>query len=222
MEAIAAYDEFLAQWGRTDEDGLHCLVAMVLVNRAIVLRRLGRFEDAIRSCNEVLDRFSRLSRSDVRKQVAKAPAIKGASLLRLDRPAEELAAYESFERFETALEPGHEKLQAFILYPRGHLLGSLDRQEEAIAVYDDVAARLRRSDGPEILSEVAGALVSKGLALSLIGRRMEAVGVYDDIVGRFSGCSEPDIAADVAAALAFKGNTLRDRGRSEEAIRRLR
>lgn len=40
-EAIAAYDEFLARWGGTDEDALHWLVGMVLVNRAIRLEGLG-------------------------------------------------------------------------------------------------------------------------------------------------------------------------------------
>ena len=55
-------------------------------------------------------------------------------------------------------------------------LGQLGRNEEAIAVYDDVVGRFGTATELPLLEEVARALVNKGVTLGQLGRNEEAIG----------------------------------------------
>ena len=73
------------------------------------------------------------------------------------------------------------------LVNKGVTLGQLGRNEEAIAVYDDVVGRFGIATE---LPQVARALVNKGFALGQLDHSEEAIAVYDDVVGRFGTATE--------------------------------
>lgn len=87
---------------------------------------------------------------------------------------------------------------------------SLDRSEEAIAVFDDLIHRFGDSD--------AGVLVGKGAVLEYLGRKEEAIAIYDDSIRHFGDSDAPALRAPIAAALVRKGFALSSLERRQEAI----
>lgn len=161
-EAIAAYNEFLARWGRTGRTEIDDLVALALVNKASRLQTLGRFEEAIGAYDQVLDRFDRASRPDVLQQVARALEGKGVALAALDRLEEALRTVnEVARRFGQATEPGLAVMVARTAVNSGLVLGRLDRPEEQIAVYDKVIDRFGQAADLDLRAQVARSLSLK-------------------------------------------------------------
>ena len=78
----------------------------------------------------------------------------------------------------------------------------------AIAAYDELIAHFGEATAPEVLEQVALALLYKGVSLDELGRREEAIGVYNELIARFGE----------ARALLYKGVSLDELGRHEEAI----
>jgi hypothetical protein len=91
-------------------------------------------------------------------------------------------------------------------------LGTLDRSEEAIGVYDDVVARFGAATELALREQVAKALFNKGVRLGTLDRSEEAIGVYDDVVARFGAAEEPELKH-----LVERAARLRDRLRPPEA-----
>ena len=114
---------------------------------------LGRREEEIAAYDDVLSRYGQAAEPGLRAQVARALSHKGAALGLMNRTAEEVAAYQQFEGYQAALEPAHPNLLASTLYLRGMAPQNLNRNDEAIAIYDEVVRRFSRSNDPEILRE---------------------------------------------------------------------
>jgi tetratricopeptide (TPR) repeat protein len=67
-------------------------------------------------------------------------------------------------------------------------------------------------------SEVARALVNKGVTLGQLNRSEDAIAVNDEVVARFGDAAEPELREEVARALFNKGITLGQLNRSEDEI----
>ena len=104
------------------------------------------------------------------------------------------------------------------LFRKGVALGSLNRSEDAIAVYDEVVRRFGEAEAPALREHVAGALVNKGVALGILNRIKEAIAVCDEVVRRFGAAEALALRERVARALVNKGVALGFLNRSEEAI----
>jgi tetratricopeptide (TPR) repeat protein len=92
-------------------------------------------------------------------------------------------------------------------------LGRKGRNDEAIAIYDDLINRF--GSDPATQSDIGAALRNKGIALGELGRIDEAIAVYDDLISRrFSH----RLIVHVALALRNKGVLLERLGRIDEAI----
>jgi tetratricopeptide (TPR) repeat protein len=96
-------------------------------------------------------------------------------------------------RFWNKDDPALRKRVTWALSIKVAALISLDRSEEAIAVFDDLIHRFGDSD--------AGVLVGKGAVLEYLGRREEAITVYDDLIRRFCDADDPALREQVAWAL---------------------
>jgi hypothetical protein len=77
---------------------------------------------------------------------------------------------------------------------KGVTLGSLDRSQDAIAVYDELLARFADAPEPALREQVAGALVNKGVTLGSLDRSQDAIAVYDELLARFADAPEPGIS----------------------------
>jgi tetratricopeptide (TPR) repeat protein len=71
---------------------------------------------------------------------------------------------------------------------------------------------------PQIVEQVAKAMVNKGISLWVLNRSEEEIAVYDDLIVRFQDRKEPQIVEQVAKAMVNKGISLWVLNRSEEAI----
>jgi tetratricopeptide (TPR) repeat protein len=76
-------------------------VAKALVNKGVALGTLGRLEEVIEICDEVVTRFQEAEELVLQEQVARALVNKGVALGSLDRREEATAVYdEVISRFK--------------------------------------------------------------------------------------------------------------------------
>lgn len=105
-----------------------------------------------------------------------------------------------------------------LMLTKAATLGQLGRNQEAIAILDEVDRRYREDDSSAVREQVAIALVNKGLRLDQLGRSQEEIAVYEEIDRRYSMDGSPALREQVAIALFNKGVTLGQLDCSDEAI----
>jgi hypothetical protein len=149
-----------------------------LTNRANILLQLGRAEEAILSCNEVVRRTPEHPQS---------LGIRGAALHKLGRLGEALASLDEAVRLNPAAPDKW--------LNRGNVLQELDRHPEALACYRE-ALRIK-PHYPEALSGL-------GLALKEAGKIDEALDCFDEALNHKPGY--PDARINRAGALLLKGS----------------
>ena len=107
---------------------------------------------------------------------------------------------------------------AVVLFGKAKLLGDLDRRDEELAVFDEIADRFVDSDTPGVLEHVAAALHHKANVLDYLNRQDEQLAVLDEIGRRFGDSDAHGMHEHVAEALHEKARLLRGLYRREEAI----
>jgi len=193
--------------------------AAARVNLAVILSELGRSEEAIQTCDEVLRRFEDTAELALREQVAKALVIKGVTLGQMNHSEEEVQTYdEVLRRFGDATELALREPVAKALFNKGVTLGQLNRSEGAIQTYDEVLRRFGDAAELALRERVAKALFNKGVTLGQLNRSEEAIQSYDEVLRRFGDAAELGLRELVAKALVAKGVTLGQLNRSEEEI----
>jgi tetratricopeptide (TPR) repeat protein len=101
-------------------------IARVLVNKGATLGQLGRREEAIALCDEVLNRFDTATEPELRVCVAQALINKGAMLGKLNRPEEAITVYDDvLIRFGVATESALRESVAKALINKGLRLVNL-------------------------------------------------------------------------------------------------
>ncbi|MBI5000203.1 MAG: AAA family ATPase [Euryarchaeota archaeon] len=110
------------------------------------------------------------------------------------------------------------EVTAMAMFNKGNRLGALNRNEEAIANYDEVVKRFGTATEPSLLEQVAMAMFNKGVTLGALNRNEEAIANYDEVVKRFGTATEPSLLEKVAKAMINKGNRLSKLLRYEEAL----
>jgi tetratricopeptide (TPR) repeat protein len=213
-DEIAVYDEINRRFGNDEAPGVRGHAATALFNKAKNLGALGRSEDAIAVYDDIDRRFGDHA-SAQRELLAKALLYKGDTLGALGRSEDAIAVYDDIDRrfcnddasaqrelvaqalLNKALGTNHapavHELVATALYNKAVSLGALGRDEDAIAVYDDIVARFRTYDAPALREFVAKALLNKAISLGTLGRDEDAIAVYDDIVVRFENDDRPPL-----------------------------
>ena len=131
-----------------------------------------------------------------------------------------IAAYNeaAFRHALNAMEPLAQKDVPAALLNTGAVLGRLGRADEAIRVFDEVAARYGDAPEPTRRELVAMALVNEAVMLGRRGRAEDAIAVYDEVEARFGDAAESALRERVAAALVNKAVMLGGLGRVDEAI----
>ena len=101
---------------------------------------------------------------------------------------------------------------------KGIMLGRLNRSEQKIQVYDEVAERFGERQEAPIPEKVTGSLYNKGVRLGSLNRSEEAILIYDKLIEHFGKRTEAPIAELVARALFNKGARLVSLNRLDEVI----
>lgn len=104
------------------------------------------------------------------------------------------------------------------LVNKGVTLETLERNEAAIAVYDEVVNRFGEASEAGLREQVARVLVSKGYNLGLLGHYDKEIRVYDELLERYGDASEVGIQKQIAQGLINKGVTLGMLNRGEEEV----
>ena len=104
-----------------------------------------------------------------------------------------------------------------LLVEKGVILGTLDRMEEEIGVYEEVIRRFEKAEVLILRQQVAKALVNKGVALGTLGRLEEVIEICDEVVTCFQEAEELELQDQVAGALVNKGVALGSLDRQKEA-----
>ena len=138
------------------------------------------------------------------EQMAQALVNKGVVLGQLQRPEDELAAYEEvIRRMGDRPELPLLERVAKALVNKGITLGQLQRPEEALAAYEEVIRRM--GDRPELplLERVAAALVNKGELFIQQKRFQEARIILHQVIDKFSPIQHQGIQIEVSRARAL-------------------
>src|ERR1019366_3710344 len=183
---------------------------MALNNKGHALGRLGRIEDAKVVLDDLVARFdARPSRHgalpESRDPVPARARARCAGRRR--RPGGALRG--------SATEPDIRKAVAAGLDCRGCTLRDLGRQEEAVAVFDELLGRFGDATELGVRNRVASALCNKASLLGRLGRR-------DELVARAGDATEPRIRKLAATLLFDHGVRLLTPGSREQVALALR
>ena len=214
-DALAVLEETVEGFARCPSDNVDGL-AEARLRRALVLRCLGRHDEALAECDRVWDRYGDENGDPAAgAHAAKAMVLKGKLLGELRRAPEALRVYDGMvAAFAASPEStiAHDVAEA--LKDKGDLLLAQGRPAAALEAYRDLAARFEADETPKIATRVAAARIGEGLALEALSRLPEALGAYDEVVRRFRTSATSELTAQVAVALVFKGNALLEKSPS--------
>jgi tetratricopeptide (TPR) repeat protein len=120
------------------------------------------------------------------------------------------------ERFGDSADPALDAEVGEALFSKALSLQQIEREQQAVEVYEQMAARYR--DRPDFHGHLSRALVQGATALGRLDRLDEAVDTWDELLESFRDVSEPPLAVGVALAYLGKAGALRRLDRVEEAI----
>ncbi|MYG03521.1 MAG: AAA family ATPase [Acidobacteriia bacterium] len=155
--------------------------------RVTALIALGHLTEAESLCSATWSAYSGSDVAPLRKVAAIAGA-KRLELLALSGQSSEtiLEASEDFlGRFSRDSLLGIAEPQAAALLRKAAALGSLGREDEALAAHEELIARFERDTSPAVESCVIAALHAKGLFLDRSGEFDKARAFYDLAIHRF-------------------------------------
>src|ERR1700730_9944207 len=93
LKSLRSFGASIARGKIAPADSEHEAVARALVSRGISLAESHRFQPAISTFDQVIQRFGLATEPTLRRQVASALFNKGVALGRLGRPQDELDSY---------------------------------------------------------------------------------------------------------------------------------
>lgn len=161
--AMDAYDEIIR---RLDADGgseAAPLVALPLMSKGTLLARLGRHEEVMGVCDEMLDRFGGHEVPEMAGCTTVALVIKAMALTEQKAVPEALQAA-NLAKFHAGLAPAvyRPRIENMALLAQAIALDAASRTSEAVAVLDRIAGAFDLARQDELAGTVASALSMKG------------------------------------------------------------
>lgn len=108
--------------------------------------------------------------------------------------------------------------KAQALFNKGLTLGKLNREEEALEVYDSIIDQFSTAEELALREPVAKAMCNKGIALSRLNRIDEEIALYNAVITQFGTAEELSLREQIARVTVNKGVALGQLNRYEEAI----
>ena len=218
-DAVAAYEDIVLCFGKSEIPAVQAWVAKALVNKGAALSALNRPQDALEACDEVVRRFGKSDIPTLRESVASALVNRGTPLVVLNRTQDAIdTCDEVVRRFGEGETATLMASVATALVNKGIGLDELNQPRDALESYDDAIRRFGESEVPAVLEWVANALVNKGAVLRTLNRPQDALESYDDVIRRFGESEVPGLLESVASALANRAAALGALNRPQEAL----
>jgi tetratricopeptide (TPR) repeat protein len=107
---------------------------------------------------------------------------------------------------------------AFAMFQQALALEKMNRNEAAIAHYEDLERQFEGTDNVAVRGTVEKGCNNRGALFHTIGRPAEALLVYDAILSRLGSPQHPELQVQAAIALFNKACALGKLGRNQEAI----
>ncbi|HEX4733191.1 MAG TPA: tetratricopeptide repeat protein [Thermoleophilaceae bacterium] len=191
--------------------------AQTLLERARALAETGRYGDAVRTFDAIIEHFGTSTDPSIEALVGDAFFWKAHSLHQVERDEDAVRVYDQMAR-RFSERADFRGLLSRALYQKATTLARLGRPEDALAVWEEMLATFADEDVPPLAMGLAFAYQGKGAALRLLDRPDEAIGVYDDLIVRFSDSDYPVLRGRADAALSEKVFVLLLGGHYDEAI----
>jgi tetratricopeptide (TPR) repeat protein len=120
------------------------------------------------------------------------------------------------ERFGASTDTDVEVLVGDALFWKAHSLHQVERDEDAVRTYEQMASRFRTR--PEFRGLLSRALYQQGTTLARLGRPEEALEIWDEMLATYANEDVPPLAMGLAFAYQGKGAALRLLDRPDEAL----
>ena len=187
----ATLDEFWKMCRRRIRDDEEPDGWQVFFEMAELLVRIGRGEDALAFCDEIVRGAASSGAAPTLQEVAIGLIVKAKVLGSLNRREEELSVFdEVVYRCGASHEPAVLEHVASALHRKGNVLRYLNRQEEELVVLDEIIRRFGAGDTSAIRERVAEALFDKARVLGSLHRTQEQLATYDEVVCRYGSVDE--------------------------------
>ncbi len=198
----------------------------VVHSRSLLLKSycsyiLNRPEDSVAACEELIATYAMTTNNDpsIREQIVLAYYNKAIALGTLNRPNEELDAYNQIiSKYAGDTQPAIYERIADALINQGVTLGQLGYRDEALRTYNKIITTYNKDTKSSIREKVANALVNKAITLESLNRHEEALDAYNQVVKIYGKDDERNIHQHIARALFNMGMRLADMNRTDEAL----
>ena len=107
---------------------------------------------------------------------------------------------------------------AQVLIQKAQLLADIGHDNEAVAIFEQVADRLRMSKATGDRHQAAVALLNKVLRLNMTGRYLEVISACDQMLVTFGASGDPAVVVMLGTALDSKGRAWAQLGNVPEAV----
>ena len=213
-DALVVCDELIQRFGAgdiTDQPErvatvLAEEVATVLADKGALLASLGRFDEALAVCDDMVHRWGATDTPAHSQAVAVALVIKGDVFVRLERFDEALAVCDDMVgRFGAAHVPRLMESVALAFWTKALALDLMNRSEEALPALDEAVRRLEESTSTLADRAMESILLQKADSELKCRRYQAAVTTADRLLAQLAESSGNRWQAHLARARAFHG-----------------
>ncbi len=169
---------------------------------ATALTKLKNFPQSIAKHEEIIARFAKVRKLQLRLQWARAMVNKALCHLRLDQNEAALKCVdETIKRFGKTDATALQEHVARAMVVKGLIYGSLNRHRSALELFDRVIQWFGGIERLETKEVVLTALVNRGVALRKLDLLEDALEAFDKVVEGFGQDPIPEIKEAVAMAM---------------------
>lgn len=211
-------DFLLSEIGRTLDEGPQFQESGGLLAKAESLVELGRYEDAVKLCNQIIGASYQGLQRGVNGNVVNALALKAKALSGLDRHTEAL------EACDLVVGPSEETPSSAIRQAMADAsvtkivaLVALGQAKDVVAAYEKFEEDCETGRLTATREDRAIARFNYSSALSSLDRPADALSTYQSVVKEFGMTGKAMIQLVVAEALYNQGVILDTQGRSSDA-----
>ncbi len=223
-EEVDAYDALIARFeGDRDDAHVADVLLRTLSNKAGALRKLGDLRATVHVVEDAERMFDAREAPELRLQLARLLALKGAVLQELGQGDAAFAAYGRIvARHGASQDPPTQEIVANALIGQASVHFENRSFAAAEARCDDVVRRYGHSVVPALRTQVATALIAQGATAAGSARHGEALRIAADVERDYGTLADHDGATFAWRAGCLKVLALAALGQGREALETLR
>ena len=207
---MVAFDEATQMFEAAESPELRPVVATALLNKSFLLARLGRTQESIHVCDQLIAKFATDGSDPVAEPVATALFNRASMLDEMGRAEEALAAYDELnDQFGLSTSVGVLAPVANGQANKAGILFNLQRWDEALELCERVLVRLGNHPSLRVRQATWRAMATMSAVLSVLGRTREHLSACQELLNRLDRHDERVSAGEVGDDAAEVVLTLR-------------